>query len=248
MDTLTQTQGDTLEPCSEKNAATAASAPGAAAWWVVGLSTAALIASAIQITLGRTDQGYFLITLCFLVCGVGAWIDVATRRIPNVLTYPAIVIGLLVNAWLPPLLSAVGADVAVIWTGATGLRDGMLGFGLCAAIGIVSFMVRGLGGGDVKLLGAVGAMLGLGAVVPVLFNTLVFAAIIGLANWALKGTLLPRVQVVAANLLSVVATKRGLKDVYPFGRSEAPFGLGLLLGLVLAQFVALHEIVLRILL
>jgi Flp pilus assembly protein protease CpaA len=139
----------------------------------------------------------------------------------------------------------MNADVAVVWLGATGFRDGMLGFGLCALIGIISFIARGIGGGDTKLLAAVGAMLGLAAVTPVLFNTLLIAAVIGLLNWALNGTLVPRMQVVATNLLITFVTKRDLKDVYPFGRTEAPFGLSLLLGLASAQFVAVHELLLK---
>lgn len=216
--------------------------------WILAASVAAVIASAIQIASGRTDRGFFLITVCFMVCGAAAWLDVATRRIPNALTYPALGLGLAVNLLLGPLLAAAGASVAVVWLGATNVVDGILGFGLCAAIGVVSYAARGLGGGDVKLLAAVGALLGLHAVVPVLFNALAFAAVIGIANWALKGTLMPRVQVVAANLLTTLVTRRGLTEVYPFGRSEAPFGLALLLGLALAQFVALHEIVLGLVL
>lgn len=221
------------------------SAVGPGTCWVLALCVAAIVASAIQILFHLADRGCFLLTLCFLLCAAAAWIDVATRRIPNVLTYPAILIGLGFNALLPPVLEWTNADVAVVWLGATGFRDGMLGFGLCALIGIISFIARGIGGGDTKLLAAVGAMLGLAAVTPVLFNTLLIAAAIGLLNWALNGTLVPRMQVVATNLLITFVTKRGLKDVYPFGRTEAPFGLSLLLGLASAQFVAIHELLLK---
>ena len=216
-----------------------------AGWWILGFSVAAVLASALQIGMGVRDHGFYLLTLCFLICAVAAWLDVATRLIPNRLTYPAILIGLALNVLLPPLLDSTGLNVAVVWLGATGFQDGLLGFGLCAVIGLVSFAARGLGGGDVKLLGAVGALIGLHAVVPVLFNTLLIAAIIGMANWALKGTLMARLQVVAGNLLVVAATRGGLRQVYPFGRSEAPFGLALLAGLILAQFFAVHEMVLK---
>jgi len=231
---------------SDQRRESAAGSPGL--WWVLGLSVAAVVASTIQIIFHLVDRGCFLLTLCFLVCAVAAWTDVATRRIPNVLTYPAILIGLGFNALLPPLLEWTSADIAIIWIGTTGFRDGILGFGLCALIGIISFIARGIGGGDTKLLAAVGAMLGLAAVTPVLFNTLLIAAAIGLLNWAMNGTLVPRMQVIAGNLLITFVTKRGLKDVYPFGRTEAPFGLSLLLGLASAQFIAIHEILLNYLL
>lgn len=215
--------------------------------WVVGLFVAALIASLLQIALQTPTRGYFLLVLCFLVTGVAAIFDVATRSIPNRLTYPAIVIGLLVNGGVPALDAAFGWDVAVIWTGATGLRDAMLGFSVCAAIGLVSFVARGLGGGDAKLVFAVGAILGLSGAVPVLFNCLLIAAVIGLVNLAIGGSLVARLQVMSGRLLAALITRKGLREVYPFRGTEAPFALSLFLGLVLAQFVELHRVLLSML-
>jgi prepilin peptidase CpaA len=217
----------------------------AATWWVLTACVAAVIAAGLQVWSGQKQYGFYLLALCFGVCVAGAWLDVATRRIPNVLTYPAILIGVTLNALAPPALEAVGADTVVVWLGASGLRDGLLGFGLCATIGIVSFVARGLGGGDVKLLGAVGAMLGFDAVIAVLFNTLLVAALIGLANWALKGTLMARTQIIANNVLIAVVTKRRV-NVYPFKATEAPFGLALLIGLTVAQFFAVHRFLLSV--
>lgn len=214
-------------------------------WWVLGVCVAAVAAAGLQIGLGVRDQGFFLLALTFLVCAVAAWVDVATRRIPNLLTYPALVLGLVLNVLLAPVLRVAGADVAVVWLGATETAtSALLGFGLCAFLGVVSFIVRGLGGGDVKLIAALGALLGLGTVVGVLFNALLFAGVIGLVNWALQGTLVPRLQVVATNLLATLVTRDGAKDIYPFGRSEAPFGLAVLLGLLLAEVfgIRLHTL------
>lgn len=209
-------------------------------WWVLAMCVAAVMAAGLQLWSKQTQYGFYLLSLCFLVCIAAAWVDVATRRIPNVLTYPAILIGLVLSALAPPVLHALGADVAVVWLGASGSRDAMLGFGLCAVIGIVSFMARGLGGGDVKLLAAVGVLLGFDAVVAVLFNTLAVAAVIGVLNWLVKGTLMARVQIVAGNLLTAFVTRSHTK-IYPFKETEAPFGLALLIGLTLAQFFAIHR-------
>jgi prepilin peptidase CpaA len=222
-----------------------AAASATVAWWVLALSMAAVIAAGLQLWSKQTGYGFYLLALCFLVCIAGAWVDVATRRIPNLLTYPAILIGLALNALAPLLLSALGADTAVVWLGATGLRDGLLGFGLCAAIGIVSFIARGLGGGDVKLLAAVGAMIGFDAVVAVLFNTLLVAAVFGVVNWAVKGTLMARVQIIANNVLVALVTRRSV-NVYPFKSTETPFGLALLIGLIVAQFFAIHRFLFQV--
>ncbi len=74
-----------------------------------------------------------------------AVIDVRTRRIPNWLTVPVLVAGLLfhlVTGGLGGLLTAVGGFVT--------------GFGIL----LILWLTGGGGGGDVKLMGAVGAWLG----------------------------------------------------------------------------------------
>src|SRR5262245_40829808 len=71
--------------------------------------------------------------------------DLHARRIPNVLTFSAIVAALLFHA-LTGGLSAAGWSVA--------------GCLLGAALFMPMFALRGMGGGDVKLLAAVGAWLG----------------------------------------------------------------------------------------
>jgi len=224
-------------------------APAFSAWpmWIVALSLCAVIASGLQISLGETDRGFFLITLCFGTVGIAAWLDAATRRIPNSLTYPAILLGLIINLLLAPGFGEFVSPNVATWFGATSINDALLGFALCAAIGIVSFMAGGLGGGDTKLLGALGAMLGFSESVPVLFNALMFAALIGILNWAISGQLVARAQVIAMSLLSYVLSKEEKPKAYPFSKSEAPFGVALLLGLILAQFVALHRLFLGVL-
>jgi len=72
--------------------------------------------------------------------------DVSSRRILNVLTVPVLAGGL---AW-----SAVSA-------GAAGLADSMLAVLLLALPYVLLFMFAGGGGGDAKLMGALGAWLGL---------------------------------------------------------------------------------------
>ncbi|MDX2116006.1 MAG: A24 family peptidase [Planctomycetota bacterium] len=215
-------------------------------YWIVGVSAAAVVASALQIALSMHDQGLFLIVLCYGVLVVGAWLDAATRRIPNVLTYPALLIGVALNLVIAPIFAGLGLDVPLRWLGGPGAGEAAGGLALTAAVGIISFMARGLGGGDVKLLGALGVLIGFTQVMPVLLNTLIIAAIVGVVNWGLRGELIARVQVVALNLMTVAGTRRGITEVYPFQRSEAPFGLSLLLGMVSAHFVQVHDLLLRV--
>lgn len=77
---------------------------------------------------------------------VMAFIDVLQYRIYNVFTYPLLLAGLVYHG-------AVG--------GAGGLVDSLLGTLFGFAILIPLYMLGGMGGGDIKLMAAIGAWLGL---------------------------------------------------------------------------------------
>jgi prepilin peptidase CpaA len=77
---------------------------------------------------------------------VACWHDVRARRIPNALTLAGAGVGLLLRV---PL-------------GGAALLDGAAGLGVAVLLALPPFALGFLGGGDVKLLGAVGAFLGLG--------------------------------------------------------------------------------------
>src|SRR5688572_28496268 len=74
-----------------------------------------------------------------------AVIDVRTHRIPNILTFGSAAAALVYHAWT---------------AGAHGLGGSAGGWAIGVALFLPLFMLRGMGGGDVKLLGAVGAWLG----------------------------------------------------------------------------------------
>jgi prepilin peptidase CpaA len=84
-------------------------------------------------------------TVILAVVLVAAVIDVRTHRIPNLLTFGSAAAALPYHAWMGGL-AGLGASAGG-W---------MIGVGLFLPL----FLLRGMGGGDVKLLGAVGAWLG----------------------------------------------------------------------------------------
>ena len=104
--------------------------------------------------------------------------DLRSRRIPNMLTF-----------------GAAGAALAygVATGGWTGLGSAALGWGIGALAFIVPFALGGLGGGDVKLLAALGAWLGpVGAFWVALYAGVaggVMALLVALATGSLRRAL-----------------------------------------------------------
>ena len=82
--------------------------------------------------------------ICIALALAVAW-DLKTQRIPNVLTAPLGVGGLVFH---------------LTTTGLPGLKSSALGLAMGLGIFIVPFLLGGMGGGDVKLLAGLGAWLG----------------------------------------------------------------------------------------
>lgn len=221
---------------------------GVLAWWsvdkwVAAIFLSAAVASVWQIGLGRTDRGFFVTAFASLLLFCAAWVDAACRRIPNRLTYPGILLALLFNLLVPWLLAAFDLRVALLWLGAVSPLDAAAGFAVCAVIGIGSFVAGGLGGGDAKVLAMTGALLGLSQSMPVLFNAILFAAVIGVANLMLGGALVSSLQRIAYSTLKAVWPSFGRAAPPRFRRSEAPFAVSILLGFLLAQVYAPMDLV-----
>jgi len=114
-------------------------------------------------------------SLWLLVVFVAVWagvMDWRYRRIPNWLTLPSTAVGLLVNA-------ALGG-----WAGVKASLLG-LGFGLLVLLPFV--VLKAIGGGDWKLVGALGAFLGPNRVISVLIGSLIVAGAMAAVLVVVKG-------------------------------------------------------------
>ena len=99
----------------------------------------------------------FVYASCCLFCAVlGAGYDVTRRRIPNALTLPAMIFGLLLHFSLG---------------GWRQLGSAIAGGFLCGVIFLLFHLAGGMGGGDVKLITAAGCTAGLSLVGPLLIWT-----------------------------------------------------------------------------
>jgi prepilin peptidase CpaA len=123
--------------------------------------------------LNEHNMNSFYLVVIGVALVAAAW-DVATRRIPNALTFGAPLAALVVHGYMGG------------WTGA-----GMASAGWAAGIALFFpiFALGGMGAGDVKLLGALGAWLGpVGAVWVALYSGIA-GGVIGLIVAAFSGYL-----------------------------------------------------------
>jgi prepilin peptidase CpaA len=110
-----------------------------------------------------------------LVCAsIATLYDLRTRRIPNKLTLWAIVCGLILHLWK-------GGPAELGLSALAGLIGG--------GIFLLFFMAGGMGGGDVKLMAAVGCLAGTGNIKDVLLSTVIIGAAMGIALALYRGQL-----------------------------------------------------------
>ena len=102
-----------------------------------------------------------VIALCGLLLGIAICLDLRWHRIPNWLTVPACLTGISYHVWSSGL--------------AGGLPFSLKGLATGLAILLIPFLMGGMGGGDVKLLAALGCWLGASGV----FNLFLYGALAG---------------------------------------------------------------------
>jgi prepilin peptidase CpaA len=114
----------------------------------------------------------FLLFDAVAVAVAAAIVDVQQHRIPNVITYPAMLAGVLLRTYCfgwKGLLSAVG------------------GFLLAGGIVFVFYAVRAMGAGDLKLLAALGAIVGPRYAVNIIIATGIAGGVLALVYVAYRG-------------------------------------------------------------
>lgn len=98
-----------------------------------------------------------VLVMVLAVCAVA---DITRGRIPNAITFPAIVFGLAAAAF-----------------GAPGVRAAVEGLAAGAAALYIAFALGATGGGNIKLMAAVGALKGLSFVVTALFCSILVGGV-----------------------------------------------------------------------
>jgi prepilin peptidase CpaA len=156
--------------------------------------------------------------LLALLAAAAAVTDFRSRRIPNLLTLAALAAALLANTAI---------------YGLPGLRFALHGLAFAALLSLPLFLLRAMGGGDVKLLLAVGALVGAANWLAIFAFTSVlggfFAIAIAIARRRLRHTLAS-----AARLLLTLASARAPHRQHPQWDVAHPQSLRLPYGVVIA--------------
>ena len=122
----------------------------------------------IAFALDKPNEG---IWVCALLFGsYAAWLDWRTRRIPNWLTVSGLLLGIIVNS---------------IFGGWHGAKISLEGAGLALGILLPLVLLRGLGAGDWKLMGAIGALVSWRPMLFVLLLSFFASAAIGIIQMIL---------------------------------------------------------------
>jgi prepilin peptidase CpaA len=158
------------------------------------------------------------ILLLLVVLGAAVF-DVRYRRIPNWLSLSGVLVGLGLNTFL--------------YQGWPGLRLSLMGLAMGFGVYFLLYALRAMGAGDVKLMAAVGALVGWRD----WFGTFLITAIIGGAMALILMALKGRVQKTLWNLSFILSELKSGRPAY-MGKEEldvrSPTAVGLPHGAVIA--------------
>jgi prepilin peptidase CpaA len=120
-----------------------------------------------------------MVAILFLIW-LAAWIDFKTHRIPNPLCVTGAILGFILQTWTH---------------GPIGLWYAFAGLALWMALMLPGYLMRLTGAGDVKLMGALGALLGVEATIPVFLATFIAGGLVGsiyaFIAWSKQGATSP---------------------------------------------------------
>ena len=143
--------------------------------------------------------------------------EIKERRIPNWLTLGAI---------------ALGVGAAAIEGGTEGLKDSALGLAIAGGLFLPFCLLGVVGGGDMKLMAAVGAITGWPMVLRVLTDTCIAGGLIAVAIMAWNGVLLTTLANVFRFMVGMPRRGRGLRNP-----PMVPYALAITLGTLVAVFI-----------
>ncbi|WP_071394552.1 A24 family peptidase [Bacillus tuaregi] len=151
--------------------------------------------------------------ILFTALIISFFTDVKDRRIFNIITFPAMIIGILIHT---------------MTNGLDGLVFSMMGLGTGFALLIIPYALKGMAAGDVKLLMAIGALKGTAFVIGSFLYIAIAGGIIALAILIIKKELI-------SSLERILFSAR-IKTLDTLNKDELhhafPYGVAIVLGTI----------------
>jgi prepilin peptidase CpaA len=144
---------------------------------------------------------FWVFALPVVIVLTASFYDYRWRRIPNFITLPSMVIGLMLH----------GID-----GGWNGLSYSLWGLTLGICVFLVLYLLGGIGAGDVKLMGSIGAFLGADLILSVFILTVLVGGFMASYKMVINGSL----KQMKTRLISLSIRKNNydpLKDTIPYG-------------------------------
>jgi prepilin peptidase CpaA len=161
-------------------------------------------------------ESYFLLAVV-LVAGLAAWFDWRTGEIPNWLSLGPMAIA--------PLAHGVFGFVKEGWSGAgQGVLFSIVGILICGVVPVVLYRSGAIGGGDIKLLGAIGAILRPLMGIETEMYAFIVAALYAPVRLAYEGKLLRTLGNTALLVRNMFVPKAKRREVPTEMMSELRFG------------------------
>lgn len=130
-----------------------------------------------------------ILAAAVLVAAIAGWTDARSRRIPNWLTVPGLVVGVVMNT---------------IFNGTSGLKTSLLGVMVGLGLLLPFVLVRSLGAGDWKLVGALGAFVGPALLADLLLLSVFVAGLMAVVLIIYKGRVRETLRNIGHILVSLV--------------------------------------------
>lgn len=190
------------------------------------------------------DTFAFLALCAFLMSA--AILDIRTGKVPNWLTLPSMGVGLLFWTLCGFLGAGIAAPDGVRQSGLDGAAFSFFASAFALAAGLlpaaaIFFLFRGLGGGDVKAMGVIGALSARGDVIlHTTVYSLTLAVLISVIVMIRKGIVMKTIRKIFATLISAAS---GVKTDLNAETTRIPIAVAMFGGGVLAGAEHLIRIV-----
>ncbi len=166
----------------------------------------------------------------FTLLIVAAYTDMTAGKVYNWCTFPALLLGLILNYW-------IGGTFA----GPPNLFESMVGMAMGFGFFVIFYFPGLVGGGDLKLVTAIGALKGWKFLLSALLYTSIVGAVLAVLYLIWAGSLMSGMRAslrMAFRIRRREMNEEELKETEP-ARKRIPYGVAIAVGTMLA-FLKLH--------